>query len=118
MNQPASAAVRQKEKSSVPLNNKREDQSIKRLALDLKNSFQHNCSVKRTNKYQTSCSGYLNEQMLQRQFRSEKGTNRVTKGDQAKSILLRRRSSQSHTFDNNQSAALKPFQTLNSQLFE
>ena len=35
MNQPANASVRQKEKSSVPLNNKREDQSIQRLALDL-----------------------------------------------------------------------------------
>ena len=30
MNQPASATVRPKEKSSVPLNNKREDQSIQR----------------------------------------------------------------------------------------
>ena len=32
MNQPASATVRPREKSSVPLNNKREDQSIQRLA--------------------------------------------------------------------------------------
>ena len=72
MNQPASATVRQKEKSSVPLNNKREDQSIERLALDLQISFQHNCSVNKTNTYQTSSSCKLNEQMLQRQFHSEK----------------------------------------------
>ena len=68
MNQPASATVRPKEKSSVPLNNKREDQSIQRLALDLQNSLQHNCSVNKTNTYQTSSSCNLNEQMLQRQF--------------------------------------------------
>ena len=77
-NQPANATVRPKEKSSVPLNNKREDQSIQRLALDLQNSIQHNCSVNKTNTYQTSSSCNLNEQMLQRQFHSEKGTNRVT----------------------------------------
>ena len=73
MNQPASATVRPREKSSVPLNNKREDQSIQRLALDLQNSLQHNCSVNKTNTYQTSSSSNLNEQMLQRQFHSEKG---------------------------------------------
>ena len=78
MNQPANAAVRPKEKSSVPLNNKREDQSIQRLALDLQNLLQHNCSVNKTNKYQTSSSCSLNEQMLQPQFHSEKRTNRVT----------------------------------------
>ena len=49
MNQPANATVRPKEKSTVPLNNKREDQSIQRLALDLQNSIQHNCSVNKTN---------------------------------------------------------------------
>ena len=65
-------------KSSVPLNNKTEDQSIQRLALDLQNSLQHNCSVNKTNTYQTSSSCYLNGQMLQRQFHSEKGTNIVT----------------------------------------
>ena len=53
MNQPASATVRQKEKSSVPSNNKREDQSMQCLALDLQNSFQHNCSVNKTSTYQT-----------------------------------------------------------------
>ena len=77
MNQPASATVRSKNKSSVPLNNKREDQSIQRLAIDLQNSLQHNCSVNKTNTYQTSSSCNLNEQMLQRQFHSKKGTNRV-----------------------------------------
>ena len=78
MNQPASATVRPKENSSVPLNNNREDQSIQRLALDLQNSLQHNCSLNKTNTYQTSSSCNLNEQVLQRQFHSEKGTNRVT----------------------------------------
>ena len=56
MNQPASATVRPKEEPSVPLNNKREDQSIQRLALDLQNSLHHNCSVNKTNTYQTSNS--------------------------------------------------------------
>ena len=60
MNQPANATVRPK-KSSVPLYNKREDQSIQRLALDLQNSLQHNCSVNKTNTYQTSSSCNLNE---------------------------------------------------------
>ena len=78
MKQPASATVKPKEKSSVTLNNKREDQSIQRLALDLQNSLQHNCSVNKTNTYQTSSSCNLMEQMLQRQFLSEKGTNIVT----------------------------------------
>ena len=77
-NQPTNATVRPKEKSSVPLNNKREDQSIQRLALDLQNSLRVNCSINKTNTYQTSSSCNLNEQMLQRQFHSEKGTNRVT----------------------------------------
>ena len=78
MNQPASATFRSKEKFSVPLNNKREDQNIQRLALDLQNSLQHNCSVSKTNTYQKSSSSILNEQMLQHQFHLEKGTNRVT----------------------------------------
>ena len=56
MNQPATATVRPKERSSVPLNNKREDQSIQRLALDLQNLLQHNSSVNKTNIYQTSSS--------------------------------------------------------------
>ena len=72
MNQPASATVRPKEKSSVPLNNKREDQNIQRLALDLQNSLQHNCSFNKINTYQTSNSCNLNEQMLQSQYHSEK----------------------------------------------
>ena len=76
-NKLASATVRQKE-NSVPLNNKGEDQSIQRLALDLQNSFQHNCSVSKTNTYKPSSSCNLIVQMLQRQFHSEKGTNRVT----------------------------------------
>ena len=61
MNQPASAKAGPKEKSSVPLNNKIEHQSIQRLALDLKNSFQHKCSVNKTNRYQLSSSCILNE---------------------------------------------------------
>ena len=72
MNQPASTTVRPKEVPSVPLNNKREDQSI-RLALDLQN-----CSVNKTNTNQTSNSFILNERILQRQFHSQKGKNRVT----------------------------------------
>ena len=72
MNEPANATVRPKEKSSVPLNNKIEDQSIQRLALNLQNSLQHNCSFNKTNRYQTSSSCNLNEQMLQRHFHSEK----------------------------------------------
>ena len=47
MNQAANATVSPREKSSVLLNNKREDKSIQRLALDLQNSLQHNCSVKK-----------------------------------------------------------------------
>ena len=72
MNQPASATVRQKQKSSVPLNNKREDEIIQRLALDLQNSSQHNCSVNKTSSYKTSISCNLNEQMLQHNFFQKK----------------------------------------------
>ena len=64
MNQPACTTVGPKEKSSVPLNNEREDQSIQRQALDLQNSLQHNCSASKTNTYQTSSLCILNKQML------------------------------------------------------
>ena len=47
MKQPAaSATARQKEKSSAPLNNKRDNQSIQRLALGLQNSFQQVAKTK------------------------------------------------------------------------
>ena len=104
MNQPASATVRPKEKPSVPLNNKREDQSIQRLALDLQNSLQLNCSVNKTNTYQTSSSCNLNEQMLQRQFHSEKGTNRVTNETKPNPYCYEDIRHNPLHFDNNQSA--------------
>ena len=104
MNQPASATVTPKEKSSVPLNNKREDQSIQRLALDLQNSLQHNCSVNKTNTYQTSISCNLNEQMLQRQFQSEKGTNIVTNETASNPYCYEDSRHNPLHFDNNQSA--------------
>ena len=91
-------------KSSVPLNNKREDQSIQRLALDLQNSLQHNCSVNKTNTYQTSSSCNLNEQMLQRQFHSEKGTNRVTNETTPNPYCYEDIRHNPLHFDNNQSA--------------
>ena len=79
MNQPACTTVRPKAKmSSVPLNNEREDQSIQCHALDLQNSLQHNCSVRKINTWQTSILRILNELMLQHKFHLEKGTNRVT----------------------------------------
>ena len=104
MNQPASATVRPKEKSSVPLNFKREDQSIQRLAFDLQNSLQHNCSVNKTNTHQTSSSCNLNEQMLQRQFRSEKETNRVTNETTPNPYCYEDSRHNPLHFDNNQSA--------------
>ena len=104
MNQPASATVRPKEKSSVLLNNKREDQSIQRLALDLQNSLQRNCSVNKTNEYQTSSSCNLNEQMLQRQFHSEKGTIRVTNETTPNPYCYEDSRHNPLHFDNNQSA--------------
>ena len=96
VNQPAGATVRQKEKSFVALNNKREDQSIQRL--------QHNCSVNKTNTYQTSSSCNLNEQMLQRQFHSEKGTNRVTNETTRNPYCYEDLPHIPLHFDNNQSA--------------
>ena len=105
MNQPASATVRPKENSCVSLNNKREDQSIQRLAIDLQNSFQHNFSVNKTNTYQTSSSCNLNEQMLQRQFHSEKGTNRVTNEITSNPYCYEDSRHNPPLFDNNQSAA-------------
>ena len=104
MNQPASATVGQKEKSSVLLNNKREDQSIQRLVLDLQNSLQHNCSVNKTNTYQTSSSCILIEQMLQRQFHSEKGTNIVTNETTPNPYCNKDSRHNPLYFDNNQSA--------------
>ena len=104
INQPANATVRPKEKSSVPLDNKREDQSIQRLALDLQNSVQHNCPVNKTNTYQTSSSCNLNEQMLQRQFHSEKGTNRVTNETTPNPYCYEDSRHNPLHFDNNQSA--------------
>ena len=105
MNQPASATVRQKEKSCVSLNNKREDQSIQRLAIDLQNSFQHNFSVNKTNTYRTSSSCNLNEQMLHRQFHSEKRTNRVTNEITPNPYCYEDGRHNPPLFDNNQSAA-------------
>ena len=104
MNQPANATVRPKEKSSVPLNNKREDQGIQRLALDLQNSLQHNCSVNKTNTDRTSSSRNLNEKMLQRQFHSGKGTNRVTKETTPNPYCCEDSRHNPLHFDNNQSA--------------
>ena len=104
MNQPASVTVRPKEKPSVPLNNKREDQSIQRLALDLQNSLQYNCSVTKTNTYQTSSSCNLNDQLLQRQFHSEKGTNRVTNETTPNPYCYEDIRHNLLHFDNNQSA--------------
>ena len=106
MNQRANATVRPKEKSSVPLNNKREDQSIQRLALDLQNSLQHNCSVNKTNTYQTSqssSSSNLKEQKLQRQFHSEKGTNSVTNDTTPSPYCYEGSRHNPLHFDNNQS---------------
>ena len=117
MNQPANAIVKPKEKSSVPLNNKREDQSIQRLALDIQNSLQHNCSVNKTNTYQTSSSCNLNEQMLQRQFPSEKGTNRVTNETTPNPYCYEDSRHNPLHFDNIKVQLLKLFQTLNFQLF-
>ena len=105
MNQPASARVRPIEKSSFPLNNKREDQSIQHLALDLQNSLQHICSVNKFNTYQTSSSCDLNEQMLQRQFHSEKGTNIVINETTPKPYCCEDSRHNPLHFDNNQSAA-------------
>ena len=104
MNEPANARVRPKEKHSVPSNNKREDQSIQSLALDLQNSLQNNCSVNKTNTYQTSNSCNLNEQMLQRQFHSEKGTNRVTNETTPNTYCYEDSRHNPLHFDKNQSA--------------
>ena len=104
MNKPAIATVRPKEMSSVHLINKREDQSMQRLALDLQNSLQHNGSVNKTNTYQTSSSRNLNVQMLQRQFHSEKGTNRVTNETTPKPYCYEDIRHNPLHFDNNQSA--------------
>ena len=118
MNQPASATVRPKEKSSVPLINKREDQSIQRLAFDLQNSLQHNCSVNKTNTYQTSSSCNLYEQKLQRQFHSEKGTNRVTNETTPNPYCYEDIRHNPHILTTIKVQLLKPFQTLNFQLFQ
>ena len=104
MNKPASATVKPIEKSSVPLNNKTEDQSVQHLALDIQNSLQHNCSVNKTNTYQTSSSCDLSEQMLQRQFHSEKGTNIVTNEATPNPYCYNDSRHNPLHFDNNQSA--------------
>ena len=104
MNQPANSTVRPKEKSSSPLNNKREDQSIQRLALGLQNSLHHKCSFNKTNTYQTSSSCNLNEQLLQLQFHSEKGTNRVTNETTPNPYCYEDSRHNPLHFDNNQSA--------------
>ena len=114
MNQPANATFRPKEKSSVPLNNKREDQSIQRFALDLQNSLQRTCSVNKTNTYQTSNSCNLNEQMLQRQFHSEKETNRVKIETTPNPYCYEDSRHNPLHFDNNQSATA---QTVSNSQF-
>ena len=113
MNQPANATVRPKEKFSVPLNSEREIQSIQRLALDIQNSFHHNCSVNKTNTYQTSSSCNLNEQMHQRQFHSEKRTNRVTNETTPNPYCYKNNRHNPLHFDNNQSSTAQT--VLNTQ---
>ena len=113
MNQPASATVKRKEEFSVPLNNEREDQSIKRLALDLQNSFHHNCSVIKTNTYQMSSSCTFNEQVLQLQFHLEKRTNRVTNENTPNPYCYENSRHNPLHFDNNQSSTAQT--VLNTQ---
>ena len=116
MNQPASATVTPKKIfCSVK---KRKRRSKHTSCIRFTKLISSYCSVNKTNTYQTSSPCNLNEITLQRQFHSEKGANRVTNEPRQIHFVTKIVVTIPCTLVTTKIQLLKPFETLNLQLFK